>query len=104
MAVPGWVLPGGGARCGRRPRRAAGPGGQFFLFWPRAETGIVVDPSLGIVEAHDIATAGKHNLLHTVPRLVAVTVHVSPSDTTGRDHHAILAHHPTALKSGAISG
>jgi cation diffusion facilitator family transporter len=64
----------------------------------RAETGIVVDPRLGIVEAHDIATTAEHSLLHGVPRLVAATVHVSPRDTGGRDHHAVLAHHPTALE------
>jgi cation diffusion facilitator family transporter len=69
----------------------------------RAETGIVVDPELSIVAAHDIATEAKHTLLHNVPKLVAATVHVSPRDTDGRDHHAALAHHPTALEPGAIS-
>jgi cation diffusion facilitator family transporter len=70
----------------------------------RAETGITVDAGLGIVAAHDIATTAEHTLLHEVPRLVAATVHVSPSDTTGHDHHAVLAHHPTALEPGAITG
>jgi cation diffusion facilitator family transporter len=69
----------------------------------RAETGIVVDPNLGIVAAHDIATSAKHNLLHDVPKLVAATVHVSPSDADGHNHHAAIAHHPAALESGAIS-
>lgn len=59
----------------------------------RAETGIVVDPVLGIVEAHDIAIAAEHTLLHDVPKLVAATVHVSPRDTSGHDHHIALAHH-----------
>lgn len=69
----------------------------------RAETGITVDPTLGIVAAHDIATAAEHALLHDVPKLVGATVHVSPRDITGSDHHAQLAHHPTALEPGAIS-
>jgi cation diffusion facilitator family transporter len=69
----------------------------------RAETGITVDPTLGIVEAHDIATTAKHALLHEVPKLVTATVHVSPRDTTGRDHHAQLAHHHAALEPGAIT-
>jgi divalent metal cation (Fe/Co/Zn/Cd) transporter len=56
------------------------------------------------VEAHDIATTAEHRLLHDVPRLVAATVHVSPRDAGGSDHHAVLAHHPTALEAGAISG
>jgi cation diffusion facilitator family transporter len=54
----------------------------------RAEVGVVVDPRLDVVAAHDIATATQHRLLHDVPKLVAATVHVSP-----RDDHAELAHH-----------
>jgi len=70
----------------------------------RAETGSTVTPTLGIVEAHDIATTAKHALLHGVPTLVAATVHVSPRDTTGHDHHAQFAHRPAALEAGAITG
>jgi hypothetical protein len=47
--------------------------------------------------------AAQHALVHEVPKLVAATVHVSPRDSTGHDHHAELAHHPTALESGAIT-
>ena len=69
----------------------------------RVETGITVKIGLGIAEAHDIATAAEHALLHGVPKLVAATVHVSPHDDTGHDHHAEIAHHPTALDPGAIT-
>nr|WP_308252123.1 cation diffusion facilitator family transporter [Pseudonocardia sp. KRD291] len=69
----------------------------------RAETGITVDANLGVVAAHDIATTAEHTLLHEVPKLVAATVHVSPRETTGLDHHAVLAHHPAALEPGAIT-
>jgi divalent metal cation (Fe/Co/Zn/Cd) transporter len=69
----------------------------------RAETGIVVDATLGIVAAHDIATEAKHTLLHNVPKLVGATVHVSPQNSDGHDHHAALAHHPSALEPGAIT-
>jgi divalent metal cation (Fe/Co/Zn/Cd) transporter len=65
----------------------------------RAEVGIAVDARLDVVAAHDIATAVQHRLLHDVPKLVAATVHVGPD---GGDHHADLAHHPSALESGAI--
>ena len=64
----------------------------------RAETGLVVDCELGIVEAHAIATDAHHRLLHDVPRLVDATVHVSPCDHDGRDHHAPISHH----RSGAV--
>jgi hypothetical protein len=35
---------------------------------------------------------------------VAATVQVSPRDADRHDHHAALAHHPTALEPGAITG
>jgi cation diffusion facilitator family transporter len=69
----------------------------------RAEIGITVDAGLGIIEAHAIATAAQHTLLHEVPKLTAATVHVSPRDTIGHDHHAELEHHPGALDRGALS-
>jgi divalent metal cation (Fe/Co/Zn/Cd) transporter len=68
----------------------------------RAETGIMVDPELSVVDAHDIAHRAQHALLHQVPKLVAATVHVSPHDSTGRDCHAELAHHPGAIDPGAV--
>ncbi|MBA2389207.1 MAG: cation transporter [Geodermatophilaceae bacterium] len=59
----------------------------------RAETGIVVDAGLGIVDAHAIAVLAHHRLLHDVPKLIDATVHVSPRTEGGLDHHAALAHH-----------
>ncbi|CAN5710375.1 hypothetical protein BH18ACT7_BH18ACT7_13290 [soil metagenome] len=68
----------------------------------RAETGVVVDSTLGIVDAHAIAVEAHHRFLHDVPELADVTVHVSPSAADGHDHHAALAHHsrPTTRPSG----
>jgi cation diffusion facilitator family transporter len=55
----------------------------------RAELIIVVDPALGVVDAHRIAEAVEHRLLHDVPRLHAALVHADPAghvhDLT--DHH-----------------
>jgi cation diffusion facilitator family transporter len=59
----------------------------------RAETGIVVDPELTVVEAHAIADRAHHQLLHDVPNLAGATVHVSPDGPEGRAHHDQLAHH-----------
>ena len=59
----------------------------------RAETGIVVDSALDVVQAHDVANHAHHRLLHDVPRLHAVTVHVSPAGDDDTDHHALTAHH-----------
>ena len=59
----------------------------------RAETGIVVDHHLGVVDAHAIAVDAHHRLLHQVQRLSEATVHVSPTAADGDDRHATLAHH-----------
>jgi cation diffusion facilitator family transporter len=50
-----------------------------------AETSLLVNPRLSLAEAHVIAHDVHHRLLETVPRLQAVTVHVSPnsSDSCG---------------------
>ncbi len=58
----------------------------------RAEADIVVDPRLTVVEAHGLALAAEHALIHAVPRLTAATVHIDhlPQDT---DPHAALTHH-----------
>jgi cation diffusion facilitator family transporter len=59
----------------------------------RAECEIVVDDELSIVDAHAIAVAAEHRLIHDVPRLTAALVHADPAPAGGVDHHAELAHH-----------
>jgi cation diffusion facilitator family transporter len=58
-----------------------------------AEALIVADADLSLGQAHEVAERARHNMLHAVPRLNTVTVHVDPCDHDGRDHHAELAHH-----------
>jgi cation diffusion facilitator family transporter len=71
----------------------------------RAEIEIASDPELSLTEAHAIAEAGHHRLLHDVRRLAQATIHVSPYARDGRDHHATTAHHfPTSrLDRGSSS-
>jgi divalent metal cation (Fe/Co/Zn/Cd) transporter len=64
----------------------------------RAETGVVVDPTLDVGAGHDIAVEAHHALLHGVPKLVDATVHVSPRTTAERDPHELLAHHAAATQ------
>jgi cation diffusion facilitator family transporter len=59
----------------------------------RAECEIVVDPHLSIVQAHEIAVAAEHRLIHAVPRLTAAIVHADPQAHDGTDHHADLSDH-----------
>jgi cation diffusion facilitator family transporter len=55
-----------------------------------AETDVVVDRELTVVEAHAIAVDAEHRLLHAVPKLAAVTIHTDPA---GAADHQVLAHH-----------
>jgi divalent metal cation (Fe/Co/Zn/Cd) transporter len=59
----------------------------------RAEAAVVVGAELSLVQAHDIATEARHELLHEVPRLVDALVHTSPAGPAGRAHHERTAHH-----------
>ena len=58
-----------------------------------AEALIVADADLSLREAHQVAERARHNMLHAVPKLATVTVHVDPCEHGGIDHHAELAHH-----------
>ena len=58
-----------------------------------AEVEVSASPALSLVQAHDIAEAVRHRLLHTIRRLADATVHVSPQPTPGNDPHAADAHH-----------
>jgi cation diffusion facilitator family transporter len=72
--------------------------GRVRLRWVgrtiRAECEISVDPACSVVQAHDVAVGAEHALIHAIPRLAAASVHADPLD--GTDHHAVLAHHPSA--------
>lgn len=57
----------------------------------RCELHISVDAALSTAESHAIAEEARHRLLHELPGLEVVTVHVDP-DGSG-DYHALVAHH-----------
>ncbi|WP_181786320.1 cation diffusion facilitator family transporter [Streptomyces phytophilus] len=72
--------------------------GELRLRWIghrlRAEVAIEVDGELSVREAHEVAVAAEHALLHAVPKLTAVLVHADPAPATGQaDPHEALAHH-----------
>lgn len=46
-----------------------------------------------MAEGHAIAVDAEHQLLHAVPRLDAVTVHINPRGLDTGDPHAMVAHH-----------
>jgi cation diffusion facilitator family transporter len=57
-----------------------------------AETDIVVDADLSLVDAHEIAADAAHQLTHAVPRLSTATVHTDPATYPGAGHHEDLSH------------
>jgi divalent metal cation (Fe/Co/Zn/Cd) transporter len=58
-----------------------------------AEAELVADCDLTLSQAHAIAERARHAMLHAVPKLASVTVHVDPCGHDGQDPHAGLAHH-----------
>ncbi|MGW4196316.1 cation diffusion facilitator family transporter [Streptomyces sp. NPDC005004] len=60
----------------------------------RAELAVLVDGEATAREAHAVAVAAEHALLHAVPGLTAALVHADPAPVPGEsDPHLPLAHH-----------
>jgi len=62
-----------------------------------AEVNIAVNSHLTIAQAHEIATDLRHQLLHVLPNLSLVVVHVDPQEKSGERHHAIEVHSHNGL-------
>jgi cation diffusion facilitator family transporter len=58
-----------------------------------AEATISVEGSLTVVEGHRISEEVRHALLHEIPHLADVTIHVDPFEDIPGRYHAITAHH-----------
>jgi cation diffusion facilitator family transporter len=61
-----------------------------------AEVLLTASSGLPLNQAHAVAERARHAMLHAVPKLTSVTVHVDPHSVGGHDHHADLAHHDRA--------
>lgn len=64
-----------------------------------AEVDLTAAEDLTLAQAHTIAVAAEHALLHALPRLAGATVHIDPyhpHDSAGEDPHGPLAHHRQA--------
>jgi cation diffusion facilitator family transporter len=65
----------------------------------RAECEVLVDPAISAVQAHEVAVAAEHALLHAIPRLAAALVHADPQSAGDPSPHQILAsHRPAAAR------
>ncbi len=58
-----------------------------------ASLAITVDCDLSVSQGHRVAEEVRHRLLHEVPRLDTVMVHVNPCGHDGIDPHAATRHH-----------
>jgi divalent metal cation (Fe/Co/Zn/Cd) transporter len=79
--------------------------GQVRLRWIghqfRAECEVIVDPDITAVQAHQVAVAAEHALLHAIPRLAAALVHADPQSHGGADPHQILAPPPAGIRASS---
>jgi cation diffusion facilitator family transporter len=57
-----------------------------------AEVNLAVRGEMSVAEAHVIALEVRHQLLHHLPYLGNVVVHVDPENLSGEEHHHIMAH------------
>src|SRR6266496_3871960 len=57
-----------------------------------AEVNVAVSPKLSVAEAHAIAMEARHQLLHHLPYLSKVTIHIDPENLSGEEHHRIIEH------------
>jgi cation diffusion facilitator family transporter len=57
-----------------------------------AEVNLAVSPKLSVAEGHAIALEARHQLLHHLPYLSNVIIHIDPEDLSGEEHHRIKEH------------
>ena len=67
--------------------RARWVGHELYL-----ELNVTVPAHRSVEDGHAVATEVRHQLLHHVPHLTSVTVHVDPSGKSGERHHRIAQH------------
>lgn len=57
-----------------------------------ADLSITVQAALSVSEGHEVTKAVRHQLLHHLPHLGSMTIHVDPDGEGGERHHRIGAH------------
>lgn len=56
------------------------------------ELTVAVDPALSVTDGHSIAKEVRHRILHRVPHVAQVTVHVDPATEIGEAFHHVETH------------
>ncbi len=57
------------------------------------EAEIIANKDLKLSEAHAVAEEVRHAVIHAVPKIARVAIHVDPSTEDGSNHHSVLEHH-----------
>jgi quercetin dioxygenase-like cupin family protein len=71
----------------------------------RGELRVGVDDKSTLAQGHKISEEVQHELMHAVPELVDVTIHMDPlRDGSGSAYHELTAHHYPASGPAAASG
>jgi len=69
-----------------------------------AELNVAVESELTIAQAHAVAAEVRHRLLHALPHLSLVVVHVDPLEQSGEQHHRIETHVHDGLPAHSHAG
>ena len=65
---------------------------RWIGHWLHGEVNLAVAAGLSIGEAHAVGNEARHEILHHVPYLSNVVVHVDPADSSGEAYHRVELH------------
>lgn len=71
---------------------------RWIGHWLHAEVNLSVARELSIAEAHAVGNEARHAVLHHVPYLANVVVHVDPEGASGEGFHQVVQHAHDELK------
>ncbi len=61
------------------------------------EANVAVDPRISVADGHAIASEVRHQLLHELPSLSLVTIHIDSIEDPGEEHHHVAGHTHSGL-------
>ena len=60
---------------------------RWLGHWLRAEVNVAVQSDLSVAQGHAIGKQVGQQLLHDIPHLASITIHVDPIEESGEHHH-----------------
>jgi len=65
---------------------------RWIGHWLHAEVNLSVAPTVTARQAHGLAQEARHAILHQLPHLGNVVIHIDPTDASGEEFHRIERH------------